>query len=105
MLTAFSIARRSGVSSLLPPNDDIPLSFSMISISGSESIKSSTFTESTFAIFHTTYLYVALRYVWKNGCILGNTLCCILRAQLDLFVILSNRSDKVISQKTGIEKM
>lgn len=33
------IARRSGVSSLLPPNDDIPLSFSMISKSGSESIK------------------------------------------------------------------
>lgn len=32
-------ARRSGVSSLLPPNDDIPLSFSMISKSGSESIK------------------------------------------------------------------
>lgn len=31
--------RRSGVSSLLPPNDDIPLSFSIISRSGSESIK------------------------------------------------------------------
>lgn len=35
-------ARLSGVSSLLPPNDDIPLSFSMNSISGSESIKYKT---------------------------------------------------------------
>lgn len=34
--------RLSGVSSLLPPNDDIPLSFSMNSISGSESIKYKT---------------------------------------------------------------
>lgn len=50
LLTA-ATARRSGVSSLLPPNDDIPLSFSMNSISGSESIKSSIFTVSvsTFA--------------------------------------------------------
>lgn len=44
--------RLSGVSSLLPPNEDIPLSFSMNSMSGSESIKSSILTSlsvSTFA--------------------------------------------------------
>jgi len=53
LLTA-ATARRSGVSSLLPPNDDMPLSFSMNSISGSESIKSSIFTVSvsTFAAFN-----------------------------------------------------
>lgn len=48
--------RRSGVSSLLPPNEDIPLSFSMNSMSGSESIKSSIFTVSvsTFAALFLT---------------------------------------------------
>lgn len=51
LLTTATV-RRSGVSSLLPPNEDIPLSFSMNSMSGSESIKSSILTSlsvSTFA--------------------------------------------------------
>lgn len=41
---------RSGVSSLLPLSDDIPESFSINSISGSESSNSSNFAGSRIAI-------------------------------------------------------
>lgn len=55
LLLTTATVRRSGVSSLLPPNEDIPLSFSMNSMSGSESIKSSILTSLSVSTFAALY--------------------------------------------------